>query len=134
LKHGRIDQAAHEKYFLSLTEQEIIHGLAGYRGIDSDALPTPSAEALEAIAFIREIAGHVGDARLNLSDMEQEPRLGRLKEKIRRSLPAESIATANAAFDTSGRLTGAYLADFAAQIERKLKAAVEKHIARVEAI
>jgi hypothetical protein len=38
LKHGRLDRVAHEKYFLSLTEQEIIHGLAGRRGIGNHPL------------------------------------------------------------------------------------------------
>jgi WD40 repeat protein len=134
LKHGRIDRAAHEKYFVSLTEQEIIHGLAGHRGIDGDLLPASSADAPEAIVFIREIAGGVGNARVNSFYMEQEPRLDDLKERIRRSLSAESIVTANAAFDEGGSLTEKYLSDFAGQIEGKLKAAVDKHVARVDAI
>jgi hypothetical protein len=52
---GKINAAAHEKYFLSLTDQEIIHGLPGYRTVIERASPSSPSNGPPAIAFISEI-------------------------------------------------------------------------------
>jgi hypothetical protein len=125
---GRINTAAHEKYFLSLTEQEIIHGLPGYpHGFDT-ASP-PSTDGPAAIAFIRQIVSGSG-----ASHVEREARLDALKDGIRSALPEDSIVTARVACDESGRLDETYLANFAGQVQAKLETAIDKQVARVEAI
>ena len=151
LKLGQIDAAAHEKYFLSVTEQEIIHGLPSYRQRSPSGKNIP-----EAIAFIREIPGSasgipgairriifflrtlVGNANGELGPLpgsvEHEPRLDALTTGIRCSLPNNSIVTAKAAFDEGGKLQVTYLAAFASAIQRKLEVAIDRHIALVSAI
>ena len=139
LKLGRIDAAAHQKYFLSVTEQEIILGFPGYkRGSATEASftpPSPAKDGLQVTAFIRELAGSGGSALAPSSSyIEQEPRLDALKDQIKGVLPAESLVTARATFDKDGRLDEAYLADFATAIQRKLSAAIDRHIDLVAAI
>jgi WD40 repeat protein len=151
LKLGQINAATHEKYFLSVTEQEIIHGLSSY------SLRPPSGKnPPEAIAFIREIVGNVsgtpGPTRRSITFLrtllgyssnrlqplpgyvEHEPRLDALKSEIRRELPNDRIFTAKAAYDEGGRLDPAYLAGFASAMQRKLEVAIDRHIALVSAI
>jgi hypothetical protein len=134
---SRIDHAVHEKYFLSLTDQEIICGLPGYRAVPAGAAPLPSAgaDSPSAIAFIREIVIDPGPAPEPVRRyFDQQPRLDALKEGIKRSIPENHIVMARTAVDERGRFSETYLADFAAQIHSKLKAAIDHHITRVEAI
>ena len=153
LKHGRIGAAAHQKYFLSVTEQEIIHGLPGYASDDTPQ--TPAAEGSQAIVLIRDLVADGGaparpvrdpfglfrrlasDSRPGLQPpagfVEADSRLELLKAKIKRAVPSDSIVTAQATLDESGRLDEAYLECFAAAIQSKLVAAVDRHIAQVSA-
>jgi AAA ATPase domain/Domain of unknown function (DUF4062) len=140
LKLGRINAAAHEKYFLSLTEQEIRLGLPGYsQGLSSRAgssPPSPSPDGPAAIAFIREFVTPPGGGRALAPAsvyVEHEPRLDALKAGIRRALPDASIVTARATWNNAGKLDAAYLTDFATNIQRHLEAAIDRHIAAVEA-
>ncbi|HTV30604.1 MAG TPA: AAA family ATPase [Xanthobacteraceae bacterium] len=131
---GAIEAAAHEKYFLSLTDQEIIHGLPGYTANASGAL-SAAADGPPAIAFIREIASETGAAPAAIRHyFEQQPRLDALKDAIRRALPEDHVVVASARTDESGRFSEAYLADFAAQIQGKLQSAIDQYIERVEAL
>jgi hypothetical protein len=157
LNRGQINVAAHEKYFQSLTEQEIIHGLSGYNhGSETRASSSPLApgtEGSEAIAFIREIVGNasatLGPVRAFLRKIvrngtrslgpmsryiEQEPRLDALKDRIKHALPDECIVTSKVGWGKDGRIDPTYLAAFAAQIQSKLVAAIDRHIARIEAV
>jgi hypothetical protein len=136
LAAGKINGAGHEKYFLSLTDQEIIAGVPGYRRFGDEAShPTPNADSPQAIAFIREIAVQSGSPPPIIAHyFEQQPRLNALKEGIRRALPADHIVTATANIDENGRISTTYLPDFSAQIQSKLKAAIDQYIGRVDAI
>jgi WD40 repeat protein len=133
----RINAASHERYFLSLTDQEIIYGLPGYRcpfaGAPSPRFP--GTDGPSAIALIREIVIEPGAMSL-ASDrfFQRSPQLDALKDGIRRALPADHIVTARATVEGDGRLSETYLADFAARIEAKLKDAIGRYIACVEAI
>ncbi|MGO9475573.1 MAG: AAA family ATPase [Rhodomicrobium sp.] len=129
LAAGRIGAAAHERYFLSLTAQEIVHGLPG---IDAALPPLPDTDGPSALAFIRVIEGR--RTRAMPGYFEEEPRLEALKERIKRTLPGSNIITASATFNKRGGLNQTYLADFAAQIDGKLRAAIDAHIANVQAI
>jgi hypothetical protein len=134
---GRIGTAAHEKYFLSLTDQEIIYGLPGYRPDFADAASSssPAADGPAAIAFLREIASEPGATPPALSQYFQpSPHLQALKNGIRRALPPDHVVTAEAIADVNGRFSQTYLADFAARIQGKLTQAIDQYIARVEAI
>lgn len=138
LKRGRIDAAAHQKYFLSLTEQEIVRGLPEYdKGDETNASASPPSggkDAPQAIAFLREFADGGRGLASTKGYIEQHPLLDALKERIKRVLPDDCIATATATFDQNGKLDEAYLSDFATAIQRKLEAAIDRHIALVSAI
>jgi hypothetical protein len=133
---GRIDTAAHEKYFRSLTEQEIILGLPGYHHVSGTGEPLRASageQASQAIAFVREIMGDAAHARGSATFIEHQPRLDALKAGIRRVLIDDSIVMTATTWTESGELDAAYLPAFATTIEYKLKAAIDRHIARVEA-
>lgn len=134
---NQINKAAHEKYFLSLTDQEIIHGLPGYR-TQNEGLSSPTSSAAQsppAIAFLRELVSEPGAPPDTIRQYFQlETCVEALKEEIRQALPANHIITSRVAVDQSGRLSETYLADFAARIQAKLKDAIDQYIARVEAI
>lgn len=141
LRLGRMNAASHQKYFLSVTEQEIALGLPGYKqDSTTGASFTPSSSAtkgLMATAFIREIAVSTGAKASVLTtdgDFEHGPLLDALKGQIKRILPAESLTTAMATVEKDGKLAAAYLADFAGDVQRKLEAAIDRHIALVSAI
>ena len=130
---GRIGPDARDKYFISLTGQEILHGLRGYRTAPDGASPGVEAgKWLAATAFIREIVN--GSAAANPGYIEENPRLDLLKETVKGALPKDNIVAANVALDESGELTGTHLPRFAKEIETALKAAIDLHIARVEAM
>jgi WD40 repeat protein len=133
---GRINEAAHEKYFLSLTDQEIIHGLPGYRlGFIGAPSSYPTADGPPAIAFIREITNRRGaTASASHGYFQDSSRLDALKQGIWRVLPPDHIVTARTVFGPNARISETDLADFAAQIQNKLKSAIDRHIARVETI
>jgi WD40 repeat protein len=133
---GRIDDATHEKYFLSLTDQEIICGLPGYRSDEDRAtLLSGYTNAPSAIAFVREIVTESGTVPTAIRHyFEQESRLAALKAGIKRALPENHVVSARVAVGENGRLPQTYLADFAAQIQTKLKSAIDQHIARVETV
>lgn len=134
LATGRIDAASHEKYFLSLTEQEIVHGLPGYRATPGRALPSSAGDP-PAIAFFREIVTESGAAPEAIQHyFEQEQRLETLKEAIKRTLSADHVVTARVAVDQNGEFPATYLAGFAAQIQTKLKEAIDQYVARVKTI
>ena len=126
---GQIGEEGHEKYFLSLTEQEIMHGLQ-WRG-RGPAVPLSQGDPPPAIAFIREI---VGTPAAMPGFVESTPRLDGLKDRLKRALPADRIVTLQGAFDRSGKLGEAYLAHFAAQIQAKLGQAIDRHIIQAEAV
>ena len=97
LLHSRIGAEQHEKYFASLTEQEIARGLfgkghCGERGSFSDA------HAAQAIAVMREFAENTSllpevVARFVEQDAGRSRRLDRLKDQIKTVLPSASIIT-----------------------------------------
>lgn len=64
---------------------------------------------------------------------EQEERLAALKDAIKRTLSADHIVTERVAVDQNGRFAKSYLEGFAARIQAKLKSAIDRHIALVEA-
>jgi WD40 repeat protein len=131
---GWIDAAAHEKYFLSLTDQEIIHGLPGYR-TDGGRESSQSTDGPPAVAFIREIGTAPGEVPTAIRHyFEQAPRLDALKDAIRRILPEDHVVIARAAADQNGRFSATYLADFASRIRSKLQSAIDQYVARVESI
>ena len=66
--------------------------------------------------------------------IEQEPRLEARKDAIKRTLSADHIVTERVAVDQDGRFPKSYLEGFAAQIQERLKSAIDRHIARVEAV
>lgn len=157
LKLGKIDAAAHEKYFLSVTEQEIVLGLPGYRTSADTAVPHGGAsDGSQAIVLIREIAGDINAASrpIRVSSgffkklfrkssshtappanfIEIEPRLDTLKSGIRRALSADHITSARATCDTNGRFDETYLSGFTAAIQRELETAIDRHIAHVSAV
>src|SRR6202035_3640834 len=72
---GKINAAGHEKYFLSLTDQEIIQGLPGYRHVtDRASAPSPGTDGPPAIAFFREIVSKSSAAPAVVRHYsEQEP-------------------------------------------------------------
>ncbi len=122
---GRIGTAAHEKYFTSLTEREIRLALVGDQKVAVDA------GGPAAIAFVREIAnGTTANPRYN----EDEPRLLALKEAVKEELSEEHILCKKVMLGASGELDGFHLEAFASDIESKLKAAIDRHVTRVEAL
>jgi WD40 repeat protein len=137
LAAGRIDAATHEKYFLSLTDREIIAGLPEYRKLPNGGTLSPSLapDGAPAIAFIRDIANEsrapVEVARLFF---ENEPRLETLKERLKGALTSDQVITLRTNIDDRGELPPVYLAEFAVQIEGKLRSAIDRYIARVEAV
>jgi hypothetical protein len=84
LQSGRISATGREKYFSSLTAQEINHGLIGRtRGLSSPS--TPDAYGAQATALIREIGDHTSVSSEVLSrfaerDPDRKQRLDTLKE------------------------------------------------------
>lgn len=121
LQLGRIDAVGHQKYFLSLTEQEIIRGLPGYGMGGGYDLPADR----HAIAWIREASP--------IAPPVSEPNPEALKSGLRRALPADCIVTQHAAVDSTGMFDGAYRDSFVSTIQRMLEAAVNRHITSVEA-
>jgi WD40 repeat protein len=122
-RERHIDLAALDKYHLSLTEREI-------RGnLDSSTL---NGRAGEAIAFIRTLDGPCDAFR------ECEPQkiaaVAALKKLLVRTLPADRIASETAKCDATGTLSLGYVAAFASAIEAKIKEAIDRHIAKVEAL
>ena len=157
LKLGRIGSAVHQKYFLSVTEQEIIHGLPGYSSdTEGGTSQTPAAEGSQAIVLIRDLVGNGGATASPVRDpfgffrrleshssvslqppagfVEVEPRLELLKARINRAVPRDGIMLARATLDETGRSDEAYLEGFASSIQRKLEEAIDRHIAQVSAI
>jgi hypothetical protein len=99
LQHGRIEPAGHQKYFLSLTEQEIVRGLPGCRrDIAREGAASPKqvdATGPHAIAFIRETTATPAPRRagplrrwlgisatMSLVDDHRDPGLAALKAGI----------------------------------------------------
>jgi hypothetical protein len=126
LQHGRIGESVARKYFLSLTEQEIIRGLPRYNpgariGAQA-AVVQPDSDGTQAIAWIREPATPPLLRRMLAprAPAEVTSAVERVKARIRQALPADSVL--------SGRLEG-----FAVQIESRLRVAIDSHIARFEA-
>jgi WD40 repeat protein len=133
LRSGRMSPRGGEKYFASLTEQEISHGLlAGTHSIMSPS--TSGAHGAQAIALVREIADHTSVSPEVLSnfvelDADRKHRLDSLKGRIRAELPDANLIKVRANLRANGELDQAHLEEVGAQIAAKLKAAVDKHIA-----
>jgi WD40 repeat protein len=108
-REDRIGEVARAKYFLSLTEQEVFQGLPGYARADN--------YGPQAIAWIREQKG------------ADDPRVEMFKAGIRRSLPDDCVLSGRAIQSWRGRLKTTYLDNFVARIERRLREAIDKHIA-----
>jgi WD40 repeat protein len=134
---GKISSSTHERYFLSLTHQEIIHGLLAYRPAFDDA-PSPAsslADGPPAIAFIREIANELGATASVLQKYFQpSPQLDALKDSITCILPSDHIITLPAVIAPDASPSQTYLTDFAAQVRAKLQKAIDSYVARVEAM
>jgi WD40 repeat protein len=146
-REGRIGETARAKYFLSLTEQEIVHGLPGYNSTRGNGTQSASAQpdsvGAESIAWIREGAGVGPERRSSLlagllgsgarrpvdTDPAADPRVESLKAGIRRALPTDCVLSGRTTRNGGGRLEAAYLEDFAARIEHRLRAAIDEHIA-----
>jgi WD40 repeat protein len=132
-RQGRLGETADTTYHLSLTEQEIMHGLPGYGRRDQGGARWPaaqpgqeaSADGSEAIAWIREVEPQPADA---------DVRVTALKSNLRRALPENRVLTAQAIRDEDGRLDDDYLQRFVAAMRRSLGAAVERHIAAIAAV
>ena len=122
---GRINALAHEKYVKSLTEREIRLALVGDQTVAADA------GGPAAIAFIREITNEV---TTNSRFIESEPRVAVLKHALKGALSAENILANKVELGQDGELDGSHLEAFASEIETKLKAAIDRHIAHVEAL
>jgi Cdc6-like AAA superfamily ATPase len=135
-KLGRIKTAEYEKYFISLTDQEIIHGLPGYwPGSDTGLPPAPGSDGPPAIAFIREIETEPGPVPEAIRPyIEEEPRLDALKGAIKRTLAADHVFTERVVVDRNGSFPESYFERFATQIQNKLASAIDRHIARMETI
>ena len=139
LRSARIDAAGYQKYFLSLTEQEIIRGLPGYtRDAAGDATATPkmaNANGSHAIAWVREkTAVRLRPAaqlarRVTSSGPEMEPQVAALVTSIRRALAHDCVSTAATTVAADGSFDQAYLDTFVLTIQRKLEAAIDKQIA-----
>jgi len=123
LTEGWIDAAARDKYVLSLTEREI------RRNLDAS---TMGARGAEAIAFIRTLDGHCSAYREN--DPKSVVAVVALKERVDRTLAEDRIARGTATCNAAGALDPGYVTTFATTIETKLKEAIDRHIAKVEAI
>lgn len=123
LQEGQIDPAAREKYILSLTEREIRGNL--------DAT-TQNARGAEAIAFIRTLIGPCDTLRER--EQQSAAAVAALKSRVGRTLAEDRIVFGTATCDDAGSLDPAYLVGFATAIEAKLKEAIDRHIAKVEAI
>jgi len=154
-REGRISETAHAKYLLSLTEQEIIHGLLGYNlGVGNQAQSAsaePDAGGPQSIAWIREDAGVGGDPERRPSLLRRivglgsrlaadadpavgrDPRVEKLKAGIRRALSPDCVLSGRAIRNGSRQPDEAYLEDFAARIESRLRATIDRHIALIEA-
>jgi hypothetical protein len=113
---GRIDAAAHEKYFTSLTEREIRLALAGNK-----------TGAATTIAFIRNRAGHP-------SSSDNAPRVTALKNTVSAELGEDLIVRKTATLKEKGESDDAYLAEFAEALKAKLEAAIDRHIAYMEGL
>jgi len=113
-REGRISEMTRAKYFLSLTEQEIVEGLKNKAQPSSGQADRGGPQS---IAWIREHAG-AGDHRVET-----------LNAGIRRALPGDCVLSGHAIRNWRGRLKAAYLEDFAARIERRLREAIDEHIA-----
>jgi len=111
-REDRISEATCAKYFLSLTEQEIIHGLPGYKQPEGSAAPTespaqPADEGPQAIAWISEPAAPsllkraLDSGALTPADAAVE----RVKLEIRRALPDEYVLTGRAVCNWSGPIS-----------------------------
>jgi WD40 repeat protein len=136
LQIGKIDASAREKYFASLTEQEISRGL-GARAHRPISTPTSHANGAQAIALMRAIGDHRSVSPEVMSrfvelDPHRERRLDTLKGRIRSGLPDSNIIEASATLRANGELDRAYLECVAEQIAAKLKAAVNRHMASIE--
>ncbi len=123
LHEDRIDPAAREKYVLSLTEREIRGNL--------DA-QTQNARGAEALAFIRTLMGPCDAFRE--SEQSSAAAVAALKSRVGHTLAEDQIVRGTATCDAAGLLDPAYLAAFAPAIEAKLKDAIDRYIAKVEAI
>ena len=151
LQLGRFDAAGHQKYFLSLTEQEIIRGVQGFGQGGSQkgaALPKQSDPAdPQAIAWIRETAAPPIPRRPSVLERlgmfsraprpaapAAEPRVDELKAGLRRALSDDCIVTASAMSDAEGRQDDAYLSTFVAMIQKRLEAVIDRHVAAVESL
>jgi WD40 repeat protein len=133
---AKISTSVHDKYFLSLTHQEIIHGLPAYRP-DFAGAPSPLsalADGPTAIAFIREIASEGLTASVSQKYFQQSLQLDALKDSLTGILPSDHIITARAVIGPDVSPSATYLADFAARARAKLQEAIDSYIARVELI
>jgi len=141
-REGRISETTCSKYFLSLTEQEIIRGLAGYNspvgnGAQIASSVQPADDGPPSIAWIREPAAPsllrrvLGlDPRLSA---EAASALARVQSGLHGALPGDYVLSGRAIRNWRGRLKAAYLEDFAARIGNRLKAAIDRNIAVIEA-
>ncbi len=110
---GLLDNSARDKYFVSLTEQEI---LTGFESSTTDA----SDSAAQTIAWIR-------------TTSSGEQRVQALAASVRRALPDGSVLTTA---EVPGHVGFGqdYRVAFVSALTRRLKAAVDRHIEMVEAL
>ena len=135
LKEEKINAAAHAKYFLSLTEQEINRGLRSDKHGSSTTTfsSQPSPAVCQAIAFFRESVSHPPSNSCFVKEEDPvDKRLNALKERIKRALPDGDLLTATATWQAGGRFDVAYGKAFADQVLNRLKAAVDQQIAAIE--
>jgi WD40 repeat protein len=138
-QEGRISELARDKYFLSLTEQEIIEGLpnlASGGGNGASSSGHLNNDKSQCIAWIR--IEQPSSFRRMASLIRRSPAEGSLfvqqvTSRIRQTLPIDAVLARPASRNWRGQLDAAYLQDFAARIESQLKDAVDRHIALVDA-
>lgn len=135
---NRIGHEVREKYFASLTEQEILLGVPGLATIslsDSSANSPDRVGHTEALVFVREFTDQSA-AGLTPSSIyhDNEENVELLKSKLRRVLPDDDILVGQAMIGLDGRLDDMYLESFVAAAERALTKSIDRHIALVEAV
>jgi hypothetical protein len=139
-RERRISEMARAKYFLSLTEQEIIKALPNFASGNGNG-EQPASRQLkidgsQCISWIRLEQRSLLTHTLGLGralPAEASLSVERVKSRIREALSAHCVLSRRATRNWHGRLDEAYLEDFAARIEGQLKGAIERHIALVDA-
>jgi WD40 repeat protein len=120
IRKGQLTEARADKYFASITEQEIALGI-----------PAGGAQpSIGVFAVIREIADP--DAGRSPNYVDANPRLDALKSRVRTTLGASHLIAVEPRGDFE-ELNSSYARSFAREVQSRLEAAIDRHIAIVDA-